>query len=53
MLITGIKTDHKCIEIKLNLSNICRGGWDGDGAGRWKLNVDILNDKLCTEVTKN
>lgn len=46
ILIAGIKTDHKCIEIKLNLANTCRG------PGRWKLNVDILNDKLYTEVIK-
>lgn len=46
ILTAGIKTDHKCIEMKLNLVNTCRG------PGRWKLNVDILTDKLYSEVIK-
>lgn len=47
ILVAGIKTDHKCIEIKLNFSETCRG------PGRWKLNVNILNDKLYIDLIKN
>ena len=43
----GIRSDHKCISIELNLSNTKRG------PGRWKLNTSILNDTTYkTELPK-
>lgn len=42
----GIKTDHKCILILLNLNKTNKGpGW-------WKLNTSILLDKLYQEKIK-
>ena len=43
----GIRSDHKCISIELNLSSTKRG------PGRWKLNTSILNDTAYkTELPK-
>ena len=47
ILVPGIKTDHQCIEIKLNFSETCRG------PGRWKLNVNILKDKPYIDFLKD
>ena len=51
ILTAGIKTDHKCILMELNLNNIKKG------PGRWKLNTSILDEntykKGITKLIKN
>ena len=39
ILLSGIKSDHKCISVNLNFDKCARG------PGRWKLNTSILGDK--------
>ena len=39
ILLSGIKSDHKCISVNLNFDKSARG------PGRWKLNTSILGDK--------
>lgn len=46
ILPAGIKSDHKCITLNVDLNNSNRG------PGRWKLNTRVLNDKLYHERIK-
>ena len=39
IITAGIKSDHKCVQIHIDLSGNKRG------PGTWKLDVSILNDK--------
>ena len=39
ILLSGIKSDHKCISVNINFDKSARG------PGRWKLNTSILGDK--------
>ena len=39
IITAGIKSDHKCVQIHIDISGNKRG------PGTWKLNVSILNDK--------
>ena len=42
---SGIKSDHKCITLHVNLNTSIRG------QGSWKLNTSILKDKLyCNKI---
>ena len=42
---SGIKADHKCITLHINLNTSIRG------PGSWKLNTSILKDKLyCNKI---
>ena len=42
---SGIKSDHKCITLHINLNTSIRG------PGSWKLNTSILKDKLyCNKI---
>ena len=40
ILIPGIKSYHKCITIKLDLSHPDRG------TGRWKMNISVLKEHI-------
>ena len=43
----GVKSDHKCITLGINLSDLLRG------PARWKLNTSILKDKTyCKRIKK-
>ena len=38
MITAGIRSDHKCVVIEINLNDTKRG------PGSWKLNTSVLND---------
>ena len=43
----GVRSDHKCITLGINLSDSLRG------PGRWKLNTSVLKDKTYCKGIKN
>lgn len=43
----GIKSDHKCVELKIVFNKNKRG------PGRWKLNTSILDDKPYLQQIKD
>ena len=46
IITSGVKSDHKAIQLCMNLNKSERG------PGRWKLNVSILEDNIYQQQIK-